>query len=416
MTVVFSTYQSAAVIKNAQEAGVPEFDLIICDEAHRTTGVQRSGEDQSPFTLVHSDDNIRGKKRVYMTATPRIYSDAQTTKAREADAEVWGMDDPEVYGPEFHRLNFGEAVYRRLLAEYTVLILAVDENKMDRIFQQQLVEDAELKLDDAVKITGIWNGLAKRVTTGVGENPLVDERPMKRAVAFANSINASKQIATMFTGVVDTYLDSIDEDPEDVLHVEADHVDGTFNILQRNQKLDWLKEETPPNTCRILTNARCLTEGVDVPTLDAVIFTQPRKSQIDIVQAVGRVMRKPADGSHKLGYVILPVGIPAGTTANEALDKNENFRVVWQVLQALRAHDERFDALVNKLDLNKKNPGDGKIIIGQGPTDDDDGEEVIEPGLEQGTLDFTFDNLGEWRDAIYARIVQKVGTRSEERR
>src|SRR5690625_3916949 len=128
MTVVFSTYQSAAVIKGAQEAGVPEFDLIICDEAHRTTGVQLSGEDQSPFTLVHSNDNIRGKKRIYMTATPRIYSDTQTSRAREAHTEVCGMDDEDAYGPEFHRLNFGEAVNRGLLADYKVLILAVDEN------------------------------------------------------------------------------------------------------------------------------------------------------------------------------------------------------------------------------------------------------------------------------------------------
>lgn len=406
MTVVFSTYQSIDVVRQAQAMGdVPAFDLVIADEAHRTTGAMLQGEEQSHFTKVHDQRIIKAKKRLYMTATPRLYSDEQVARAVDKEAVLWSMDDTDYYGEELHRLNFGESVSKGLLSDYKVMILAVDEKYISKAVQRLLAdEDNELTLDDAVKIVGCWNGLAKRTSTHDDEDTPANTQPMKRAVAFAGNIKASKKIAEMFTNIVDVYTEETGED-EDLLNCEAEHVDGTFNVLLRNHRLDWLKAPTPDNTCRILTNARCLSEGVDVPSLDAVMFLQPRDSEIDIVQAVGRVMRK-APGK-EYGYVILPIGVPAGLSPEQALSDNKKYRVVWQVLQALRAHDERFDSTINKLELNKKKPGQIDVIGVGGDSQDRDSDSTE----VQDTLAFSMENIGEWRDAIYARIVDKVGTR-----
>lgn len=410
-TVVFSTYQSIDVISQAQKKhGVGEFDLIVCDEAHRTTGVTLADDDESAFVRVHKPDFLVAKRRLYMTATPKIYADESKSKADEAGAEIASMDDEALFGPEFHRLGFGDAVSQGLLADYKVMVLAVDEKSVTATFQSQLAdENKELNLDDVVKIVGCWNGLSKRLATVDGDNTAqLDPHPMRRAVAFARDIKSSKHLAKLFPEVVDQYIDGHED--EDLLRCEVEHVDGTYNVLLRNQKLDWLKEETTGTVCRILSNARCLSEGVDVPALDAVLFLNPRDSVVDVVQSVGRVMRR-AEGK-KYGYIILPIGVPADLTPEEALKDNKKYKVVWQVLQALRAHDDRFNALINKIDLNK-DPGGGKIsIIGVGGkklgADGKDGKEGGQTGQQMG---FAFPHLDEWRNAIFAKIVQKVGTR-----
>lgn len=406
MTVIFSTYQSIEVVAKAQKKGLPEFDLIICDEAHRTTGAKAAGEEESHFVRVHDQKFIQGKKRLYMTATPRIFGDAAKTKAEEADAELWSMDNESKFGKEIHRLGFGKAVGDHLLTDYKVLVLAIDEAIIDPRFQKSLADaNSEIQIEDMAKMIGCWNGLSKRFKGEGSESE--DQNPMKRAVAFARSIKDSKSIASSFQNVVSEY---IKKNPalKDVLGCEVEHVDGTFNVLDRNTKLDWLKENTPANTCRILSNARCLSEGVDVPALDAVLFLNPRDSMVDVVQSVGRIMRK-ADGK-KYGYVILPVGIPAGVPPEEALKDNKKYKVVWQVLQALRAHDDRFDAEVNKIELNKNRSNTIQVIGVHGGGDDNtQGEKSKGAGMTQ--LPLNLPEIEKWRDAIYAKIVLKCGSR-----
>ncbi|MDH1274159.1 type ISP restriction/modification enzyme [Stenotrophomonas sp. GD03937] len=410
-TVIFSTYQSIDVISQAQKKhGLGEFDLIVCDEAHRTTGVTLADDEESAFVRVHDPKFLVAKHRLYMTATPRIYADESKSKAEEGGAEIASMDDETKFGPEFHRLGFGEAVSQGLLADYKVMVLAVDEKSVSKTFQSQLAdENHELNLDDAVKIVGCWNGLSKRLATTDGDNTAaLDPHPMKRAVAFARDIKASKHLANLFPQVVDQYIDGHDD--EALLRCEVEHVDGTYNVLLRNQKLDWLKEETGDagNLCRILSNARCLSEGVDVPALDAVLFLNPRDSVVDVVQSVGRVMRR-AEGK-KYGYIILPIGVPADLTPEEALKDNKRYKVVWQVLQALRAHDDRFNALVNKIELNKTKDDQLQIIgVGGGPGEGGEGKDGKGQAGQQ--IGFAFPHLEEWRNAIYAKIVQKVGDR-----
>lgn len=408
LTVVFGTYQSIKVISDAQKHGAPEFDLIICDEAHRTTGVTLSGEDESYFVKVHNTDFIKARKRLYMTATPRIYSDDSKAKAKENDALLCSMDDKAIFGEEFHRLDFSEAVRRDLLSDYKVMVLAVEEKFISRTFQKQLADaNHELKLEDAVKIMGCWNGLGKRyLMSPDGEPAEIDTAPMRRAVAFSQSIKASKKFTELFSGIIDQYRQE-HQDDDNCLTCQVEHVDGTFNALTRNEKIDWLKEDTADkgNICRILSNARCLAEGVDVPALDAVMFLNPRNSVVDVVQSVGRVMRK-AEGK-KYGYIILPIGVPADVPPEVALSDHQKYKVVWQVLQALRAHDNRFNATVNQIDLNKQRP-DQIQVIGVGVAEEP-GEYNLNGKPVQIALNFP--NIEEWRNAIYAKIVIKCGDR-----
>ena len=408
MTVVFATYQSIDVVHQAQSQGdLPAFDLIVCDEAHRTTGTTLAGEDESAFVRIHNAAYIKGSKRLYMTATPRIYDDSSKAKAGEASAVLASMDDVSVFGEEFHRLGFGEAVAQGLLADYKVLVLAVDETAVSRTFQLQLADEGnELRLDDAAKIVGCWNGLAKR---GSAEHSFdADPAPMRRAVAFAGTIKDSKRVEALFAETVAQYAaahDLDDADGEPLLTCEIQHVDGSYNALERNTRLDWLRADVPDGVCRILTNARCLSEGVDVPALDAVMFLSPRKSVVDIVQSVGRVMRRSPGKQY--GYIILPVGIPAGMTPEQALRDNKRYAAVWEVLQALRAHDERFNAMVNRIELVKQR--DDKINVIGVPGPDGRGDNGGDSTGTQGALALTF--LDEWREAIYAKVVAKVGSR-----
>ncbi len=420
MTVVFATYQSIDVIAQAQtDHGLPAFDLVICDEAHRTTGAKLVDQDESAFMRVHDADYLSAVKRLYMTATPRIYDDNTKAKGKEANAVLASMDDHDTFGPEFYRLGFGEAVSGGWLTDYKVLVLTVDEGAVSRTFQRNLESDGELQLPDVARMVGCWNALAKRV--GNSDSFAADPKPMSKAVAFAQNIRMSKRFADAFEGVVDTYRDvlaetgSLDSDDRPLL-ASVEHVDGTMNMLERGRLLEWLKADAPADEtgapqARILSNAKCLSEGVDVPSLDAVIFLHPRKSVVDVVQSVGRVMRL-APGK-KYGYIILPIAVPAGMPPEEALADNKRFQVVWEVLQALRAHDERFDATINKIDLNRNRP-DAIDVFHTGPATDNDNDGNPTGGdvkTEKRSVQLALTELDEWRDAVFAKIVAKVGSR-----
>ncbi|MEX8510375.1 MAG: DEAD/DEAH box helicase family protein [Leptothrix ochracea] len=437
MSVVFSTYHSIDVISKAQRLhGLADFDLIVCDEAHRTTGATFGDEDESNFVKVHDQGFISAAKRLYMTATPRVYGDHAKASAEKDSVALCSMDDEALFGPELHVITFSEAVKRGLLVDYKVIVLAVDEKHVNRRLQKLLSdENNQLKVDDAAKIVGCWKALSKQ---DLSEDLPSDADPMRRAVAFCQVIEvskgakthktSSKNIAAMFQQVVEAYqAGGTAEDGEAVVNVlscDAQHVDGGMNASEKEAKLSWLKAESPEGTCRILSNVRCLSEGVDVPALDAVLFLTPRNSQVDVVQSVGRVMRN-APGK-KRGYVVLPVVIPAGMEPHEALDDNKTYKVVWQVLQALRSHDDRFDAMVNKLDLTGKDTRKMEVIAisdqiqrkpkkPAGPTTGQSGRggfTIGEPQPkrygpeEQHDLPF---EIGEIERAIYAKLVKKVG-------
>ena len=436
MSVVFSTYHSIEVIGKAQnDFGMDAFDLIICDEAHRTTGSTFAGEDESAFVRVHDGNFIHGAKRLYMTATPRIYGETAKASADKGDVTLASMDDEALFGKNLFTLTFSEAVSRGLLCDYKVIVLTMDEHHVNRRLQNLLKdENNTLKVDDAAKIIGCWKALSKHQ---MKEGLDIDPDPMKRAVAFCQVIEpntgkkhkvSSKQIAQMFQAVVEAYQEH--ENDTDDLFCEVQHVDGSMNATEKESKINWLKAQPEENSCKILSNVRCLSEGVDVPALDAVLFMTPRNSQVDVVQSVGRVMRN-APGKVR-GYVILPVVIPAGMSPNEALNDNQTYRVVWEVLQALRSHDDRFDAMINKLDLIGQDPkkmeivaiNDRTVAAHKGKrTKQRKQEELLgkarkgnsiggsaTPVPQQGEMALDFE-VGEIERALVAKVVDKCGNR-----
>ena len=414
MKVVFSTYQSIDVIAGAQEKileqdkNFGEFDLIICDEAHRTTGVTLKNEDESNFVKVHINEFLKAKKRLYMTATPRLYDDNSKSKAKESEAYLCSMDDKELYGEEIYRIGFGKAVENNLLTDYKVLILTLNSSQIPKGLQAIIANgEKEFNFDDATRLIGCINGLSKQILDKEKIIKSTDPEPMRRAVAFCRDIKTSKRVTNSFNDYSEEYLSSLKEEAKrKMVNVASKHIDGGMNALEREDLLSWLKEDGKEKECRILTNARCLSEGVDVPNLDAVLFLSAKNSQVDVVQSVGRVMRKAPN--KKYGYIIIPVVIPEHIRPEEALNDSESYKIVWSVLNALRAHDDRFNAVVNKIDINNKKPKN--IIIG---TPDNSGSdfngEVQESGATyQQTLPFSIEEV---QNAIYAKMVEKVGDR-----
>ena len=345
-----------------------------------------------------------------MTATPRIYAEASKAKAHESKASLYSMDEEEKFGSEFYRLGFGKAVERNLLSEYKVLIVAVEQDKMGAIANDynntyRLDDKKAIDINFATKIVGSWKGLSKMSLVVVdedGEQEALkeDTEPMRRAVAFSRSIKASEQMTEAFGKLVDRYNEVHEiDDASDMVHCHLKHVDGTMNALQRFSSLGWLKDNPGAGNCRILSNARCLSEGIDVPALDSVVFFDTRDSIVDIVQSVGRVMRK-AEGK-KYGYIILPVCIPSMKIAdyNNYIENDPQFRSIWKVIKALRAHDE---SLVDEAEFRRKI----QVISGGG-----------DPGKGEGNgggnlpLDIPVLPIGDISEAVYAAIPKKLGDR-----
>ncbi|MCL2311755.1 MAG: DEAD/DEAH box helicase family protein, partial [Firmicutes bacterium] len=412
LTVFFSTYQSIDVVSKAQKKFRKAFDLIICDEAHRTTGVTLAGADESAFVKVHNNDFLRAKKRLYMTATPRIYSDDSKSKADQNDAVLCSMDDETLYGKEMHRLSFGQAVDEGLLADYKVLVLTLSDKDISPSVQRMVAnKESSIDADDASKLIGCINALSKQI---IGDGGVIDETdplPMKRAVAFCQTISVSREISNNFNSVSEKYIEDLPVDKQEKINpVQSRHIDGTMNATVRDGLLGWLKEDS--DACRILTNVRCLSEGVDVPSLDAVMFLSARNSPIDVVQSVGRVMRR-SEGK-KYGYIIIPVVIPSDISPEKALDDNTRFKVVWTVLNALRAHDDRFNATINKIDLNKKKPVN--ILVGRPDITFDENGNPLSVKSENNKTGKTIQtqlqlHFEELQDVVFARMVNKVGDR-----
>lgn len=422
LTVVFSTYQSIEVVSKAQkqlnelEANSCIFDYIVCDEAHRTTGYTLADEDDSSFVKVHDKEFLKAKHRLYMTATPRLYKLDDRTKAKAESKDIYlcSMDDPVLYGEEVYRIGFGEAVDKKLLSDYKVLILTVTEDQITPILKAAMAADGskEVDSDDISKLVGCISALSKRMLVDKELLKDSDPNPMKTAIAFCQSIKISKQITGIFNELKENYYETLTPQVRaETVSIESKHIDGTMNTGQRSKLLNWLKAVDPSNNdCRVLTNVKCLSEGVDVPALDAVMFLSAKNSEIDVVQSVGRVMRVDPQGKKKYGYIIIPVLIPPKEKAEDALDDNKRYKVVWTVLNALRAHDDRFNAEINKIELNKKKGRkNGHILVGgsDNSTTSESDPNGEKPTREiQTELSLQFEQLS---NVIYARMVQKVG-------
>ena len=453
MTVVFTTYQSLQVVSDAQaevlratggEFGT--FDMIICDEAHRTTGAAKEGLESS-FMKVHDGQFIHAKKRLYMTATPRIYTVNAKSDAKKltSDAVVCSMDDEKTYGAEIARISFGQAVNLGCLSDYKVIILTVDPKDMPEevVSEIENKDKTELNLTLSMRFIGAMHGLSKQLIGDGGRTLAEDPKPCTRALLFASKIGnagelgTSKNIEAMFPEISHLYLNSKSyEERQKFVSIECKHVDGMMNTSERNDILRWLAGDNADDDigggnriCRVVSNVRCLSEGVDVPALDAVVFMAPKKSQIDIVQSVGRVMRNFRRGEEegkKYGYIVLPVALRPGEDIGEALEESDRFKEVWNVLCALRSHDENFNAQVNAIRLNMADSS--KINVGKTgdqrrvhadtgvdvPAPEDTGD-VLHAPEDQKTKIRLAKQLELFRpdqEKILAKLVDKVGTRN----
>lgn len=450
LNVVFSTYQSIQVIHDAQEKGLPDFDLTICDEAHRTTGVI---DGEAAFRKIHDSHFIRSNKRLYMTATPRIFSEGARNKADAGAIQIASMDDTHIFGKIAYRLSFGKAVDQHLLTDYKIVVMQVAESMMGKRMQEMYgAKDSEIPLDDAAKFVGCWKALFDRKRShSISDIDIADSSPtaieddssqtiLHHAIAFAPSIKASKALTERFRAVIDDYTSNLEDSSENKALIDANkevlvdiqHVDGGMDSQTRKTRLDWLAASTADNECHILSNARCLAEGIDVPDLDAVMYLSSRKSKIDIIQSVGRVMRRSP--GKKYGYIIIPVVIPLGADADSVLSSGA-YKPVWDVVTALRSHDERLDAVINsaslgdtdalsriievdvldesKLRKNKRRNGQPANRTNQiGSQESDDrkitDENIQEENSSQPELDF---DLSEMARGINAQIVRKCGTK-----
>ncbi|GAA9358886.1 DEAD/DEAH box helicase family protein [Helicobacter pylori] len=432
--IIFSTYQSALRIKEAQEVGLGEIDLVICDEAHRTVGAMYSSnerDDKNAFTLCHSDGNIQAKKRLYMTATPKVYSESSKARAKESDNIIYSMDDEEIFGEEIYTLNFSKAIALDLLTDYKVMILAVRKEdlsgvtnsvnkKISRLEAEGTKLDKKLINNEFVcKIIGTHKGLAKKDLIALDDENKEDHdlqnkndtTPSQRAISFCKSINTSKQIKDSFETIMECYDEELKKKSFKNLTISIDHIDGTMNCKVRLEKLEELNA-FKPNTCKVLSNARCLSEGVDVPALDSIVFFDGKSAMVDIIQAVGRVMRKAKH--KKRGYIILPIALEESEIQNldEAVN-NTNFKNIWKVIKALRSHDP---SLVDEATFKEKIKIFGSDDHNNDETNQDDEElqkdkTEQDPKQAQKTL-FDAILLQDLANAVYNVMPTKLGDRN----
>ncbi|GAA8539419.1 hypothetical protein KYTH10_11230 [Helicobacter pylori] len=435
--IIFSTYQSALRIKEAQEVGLGEIDLVICDEAHRTVGAMYSSnerDDKNAFTLCHSDGNIKAKKRLYMTATPKVYSESSKARAKESDNVIYSMDDESVFGEEIYTLNFERAIALDLLTDYKVIILAVRKENLSGVtnsVNQKIsrLEAEGTKLDKKLinnefvcKIIGTHKGLAKQDLIALDDENKKDydlqnkndTTPSQRAISFCKSIKTSKRIKDSFETIMECYNEELKKKSFKNLTISIDHIDGTMNCKVRLDKLEELNE-FKPKTCKVLSNARCLSEGVDVPALDSIVFFDGKSAMVDIIQAVGRVMRKAKH--KKRGYIILPIALEESEIQNldEAVN-NTNFKNIWKVIKALRSHDP---SLVDEATFREKIKIFGSDDNNNDETNQDDEElqkdktdkTEQDPKQAQKTL-FDAILLQDLANAMYNVMPTKLGDRN----
>ena len=338
--VVFSTYQSSPQVAAAfAEGRVPAFDLVLADEAHRCAGPVSSSSD---FATVLNAAKIKARRRLFMTATPRYYTGRILRAAEDADYEIASMDDKVKFGEVFHALSFGEAIRRKLLTDYRVAIVGVDDaTYREWAAKGVLVTRDGVKVENAATLAG-QIGLAKAMR----------KYELRRTISFHSRVKRARDFATSMPEVIAWMPPR--QRPKGKLWSE--HTSGEMNAGQRDRLIQRLSQ-LGDGEFGLLTNARCLAEGVDVPTLDGVAFIDPRRAEVDIVQAVGRAIRKAEDKN--IGTIVIPVFIDTHTDPEAALN-DSSFKPVWDVIQALRAHDEdlgsQLDELRRELGRNGRRP------------------------------------------------------------
>ena len=360
--VIFSTYQSAHVVAEGLNTK-SGFDLAIFDEAHKTAGRQGA-----KFAFALDDKNLPIKRRLFLTATPKHYNVLKKDKEGESTL-VYSMDDQEIYGPRVYELPFGEAAERDIICGYKVLISVVTSDEVNEEFLRRgavLVEGDEVK--------------ARQVASQMALKRASEKYPINKAFTFHTFVDSAKSFTSEGGEGLHSHL------PE----FETFHVNGSMPTAKREELL----REFEDSKRAVMSNARCLTEGVNVPVVDMVAFMSPKRSRIDIVQATGRAMRKA--GIKKKGYILIPLFLQQvkRESIEEALERTD-FKEVWYVLQAMQEQDEELAEVISQAVFEK-----GKKQA-KGYDDHRFVEKVEVLGLNIG--------LDRLRKAIATRCIEKLG-------
>ncbi len=321
-TIIYSTYQSLDSIRSAIKDSDFKFDLAVCDEAHKTAGSK-----YGKFSLIHSDANIPVKKRLYMTATPRVLSDNIRKKLNEEKVNfLYDMNNSDIFGPEFYKMSFKEAIEKNIILDYKIFAVGINDQEIyEAIKNNKYVSNSE-KLD--------------QIANNVALKKFMDIHNLTHAITFHSSIIKAKDFQ-----VRHKKIDS---------ELNVYHVNGEITTNKRNLMMEEFKESFKA----VMTNSRCLTEGVDVPAIDAVYFCDPKKSTIDIVQSVGRVLRKSSLKIKKFGYIIVPIFHKKNVCLEKSIDGSQ-FKNLVNVIRALCSHDERIIDEIKKIKL----PSEKRIVI-----------------------------------------------------
>lgn len=327
--VIFTTYQSSPMLSHAcNEAGL-KIDLLIADEAHKTVGRK-----DRKFSTLLFDENIRFKKRIFMTATERVY--------RQGSDDIVSMSDPKIYGKTIHEMSFKEAIDDGIICDYKILTISVSEEEVSQLMEDHA--DIQTQLGNQNIETDAHN-----LAAGIALQKAFSKYGITHALSFHRSIDRAK----LFAKQQDIFSDQLGN----FVETKNRTISSRLSAGQRSQMLHDFTEDN----LALITNARCLTEGVDIPSIDCVTFVDPKQSTIDIVQAAGRAMRQSKATGKKYGYILIPVIVPTRASLAEHLASTD-FKAVAKVITTLSTHDKRIvDELKNK--AKGKKGSSGNIIL-----------------------------------------------------
>lgn len=334
--IIFSTYQSLDAVSLAlNEMEDYEFDLGIFDEAHKTVGIKNN----NMFSIGLSDEYIKIKKRLFMTATEKFIRRKQISGIENSEYESFSMDDEKIYGKVFSRLSFGEAIEKNIICDYKIILNCVNDEDLKNGIDNRMsayVGNEEYDIENLYKQLSLTK--------------IMKEQKIKKVITFHSSVERAKRF--IYGGNGTKQLDEIsgfDSGKE-----FYSHINGTYNASKRKR----IFEEFEENDIAILSNARCLTEGIDIPIIDGVYFADNKDSIIDIIQAIGRALRKPIGSDKKYAYIILPVIIP--NTATNIMELNEEFETFHNVLQAIREEDKNIEEWIEAINYSIVKKGTNK--------------------------------------------------------
>jgi predicted helicase len=335
--VIFSTYQSSESIEKAQKLGAPKFDVVIADEAHHC-----AGKIDKHFARVLDAEKIRSDKRLFMTATPKYVTKRLRKESENYDVELASMDDEDLFGPSFHTLNFGEAISRELLSDYQVVVNIITEKDAENMIKnREMVSVSKLQSDPQLESNAQLESDAESVAMMTSLIQVIEEIDLSHIITFHNRIAQAKQLSQGLNVLFPQIHENYENNPPSI-----NHISGNMTTKDRAGLLKRFREAD--GGINILSNAKCLTEGVDVRAIDGIAFFEPKRSQIEIVQAVGRAIRKNKED--KAGTIFIPIYIPENDINDpELVLQNSRFKDVWDVLQALRDHDQILADELDKL-------------------------------------------------------------------